>query len=147
MDGIKLDIDKSVCNKIDFKKLGYKFKSKPLLIGGMAMEYYGLRKSGDDIDFVVTNEDYRELSTIYPNNLKDLWGDLGVCIYQFEIWKTICLFNYDYLSHGSVEENDFLVISMEKLLFMKALAMDVEKCHKDLQLIVNRIRFLQHENI
>ena len=41
--------------------LGYEFRSRPLLIGGKAMEYYGLRKAGDDIDFVLAAEDHREL--------------------------------------------------------------------------------------
>ena len=34
---------------IKLEKLDYKFKYKPLLIGGKAMEYYGLRKAGVDI--------------------------------------------------------------------------------------------------
>lgn len=29
------------------------FSTKPLLVGGMAMEYYGLRKSGADIDLIM----------------------------------------------------------------------------------------------
>ena len=29
------------------------FTQKPILIGGMVMEYYGIRKSGLDIDFVI----------------------------------------------------------------------------------------------
>jgi hypothetical protein len=36
--------------------LGYRFKSKPLLIGGAAMEHYGLRKRWADIDLVVTDK-------------------------------------------------------------------------------------------
>jgi hypothetical protein len=36
--------------------LSYRFKSKPLLIGGAAMEHYGLRKRGADIDLVVTDK-------------------------------------------------------------------------------------------
>ena len=34
---------------IELGKLDYKFKYKPLIIGGKAMEYYGLRKAGVDI--------------------------------------------------------------------------------------------------
>lgn len=36
-----------------------RFESKPILIGGMAMEYYGIRKSGADIDLVIRDEDYQ----------------------------------------------------------------------------------------
>ena len=46
--------------------LVYRFKSKPLLIGGAAMEHYRLRKRGADIDLVVTEEDYQALETYTP---------------------------------------------------------------------------------
>jgi len=47
---------------IDLGNLNYKFKKKPLLVGGKAMEYYGLRKAGEDIDFIVTKKDYNKLA-------------------------------------------------------------------------------------
>lgn len=131
---------------IDLEKIGFTFTSKPLLIGGMAMEYYDLRPSGADIDFVITPEDYARLAAQYPDHLKDLWGDLGVCIYEFEIWKSICLFGYDFLSQGAVEQPDYRVISLEKLLFLKALAMDKPKYHHDLELIVKKVTELQYAN-
>jgi len=125
---------------IDLSKLEFTFLAKPLLIGGKAMEYYELRKAGRDIDFVITAEDYERLAQQYPDDLRDLWGDLGVCVYEFEIWKSICLFDYDHLSDGAVDVGDYLVISLEKLLFLKALGMEVEKYHKDLEMIVKKVR-------
>ncbi len=124
---------------IDLKKLNFTFSAKPLLIGGKAMEFYGLRQAGADVDFVIPVNDYLRLSAQYPANLKDLWGDLGVCVFGFEIWASICLFDYDNLSQGATEQPDFRVISLEKLLFLKALAMKVEKYHQDLELIVKKI--------
>ena len=108
---------------IDLSRLNFIFTSKPLLIGGMAMEYYGLRPSGADIDFVITPEDYERLAGQYPDHLKEIWGDMGVCIYEFEIWKSICLFGYEHLSSGAVDLADYRVISLEKLLLLKALGM------------------------
>lgn len=124
---------------ISLNKLNYSFKQKPLLVGGMAMEYYGLRKSGADIDLIASEEDMIELIKLYPNRIKDLWGDLGVCPFEFEIWKTICLFNYDELKEEAIELENILVISREKLLLMKALAMKKEKYLKDTQLIIEKI--------
>lgn len=68
---------------INLSKLDFVFLSKPLLIGGKAMEYYGLRQAGRDIDFVITAEDYERLAQQYPDDLRDLWGDLGVCVKGF----------------------------------------------------------------
>jgi hypothetical protein len=124
---------------LNLTKLKYSFKKKPLLIGGKAMEYYGLRKAGNDIDLIVDVEDIAELIKLFPNRIKDLWGDLGVCPFEFEIWKTICLFDYSYYKKGAIEKDDYLIISLENLLFMKALALKKEKYLNDLKLIVNHI--------
>lgn len=135
---------------IPLDKLNYSFGKKPLLVGGKAMEYYGLRESGDDIDLIAPEEDVIQLIKQYPAKVKDLWGDLGVCPFEFEIWSTICLFNYDDLSEGAVEQADILIISLEKLLFMKALAIKKEKYLKDTQLIADEIanrQFRKYEEI
>jgi hypothetical protein len=125
---------------IDLVKLEYPFRSKPLLIGGMAMQHYNLRPSGADIDFVVTRDDYTALARRYPENLKDLWGDLGVCVHEFELWTSICLFAYADLTPGAVDVGPYLVIALDKLLLLKALGMKEEKYHHDLELIVEKIR-------
>lgn len=124
---------------INLEKLHYTFSSKPLLVGGKAMEYYGLRKAGVDIDLIVPEEDVVALIKQYPDRVKDLWGDLGVCPFEFEIWRTICFFDYEYFKEGALDQGGYLVISLEKLLFMKALAMKKEKYMKDLELIVDGI--------
>lgn len=124
---------------INLSKLDYTFSLKPLLIGGRAMEYYGLRKSGADIDFVISSEDHERLAKKYPNNIKDLYGDIGICEFEFEIWNRIATFNYEYLKEGAIEEKEYLVVSLEKLLFLKAIAMNVPKYFRDLELVVERI--------
>ena len=122
---------------IYLNKLNYSFKKKPLLVGGMAMEYYGLRKSGADIDFIASQEDVLELIKLYPNRVKDLWGDIGVCPFEFEIWKSICYFDYSYYKEMAIEKDSYLIISLEKLLIMKMLANKKEKNLKDTSLIIN----------
>lgn len=103
------------------------------------MEYYGLRQAGADIDLVAGKEDVANLIRQYPERVKDLWGDLGVCPFEFEIWKSICLLTYDDLCENAIDKQDYLVISLEKLLLMKALAMKVEKYYLDTQLIVQAL--------
>lgn len=68
------------------------FSEKPILIGGMAMQYYGMRKAGADIDLLIENADYQALAEQYPDKRKDIYGDLGVVIGEFEIWRSIALF-------------------------------------------------------
>jgi hypothetical protein len=47
------------------------------------------------------------------------------CEYNFEIWNQICTFDYEYLKPNAVEEENCFIISLEKLMFMKALAMEI----------------------
>ena len=103
------------------------------------MEYYGLRKAGLDIDLVIHSEDHDNLKIKYPNNIKDLYGDIGICEFNFEIWNQICTFDYEYLSNNAIEENKYRVISLEKLLFLKALAMEIPKYHNDLKMVIELV--------
>lgn len=103
------------------------------------MEYYGLRKAGADIDMVIHPADHAALLKKYPGHVKDLYGDIGICEFGFEIWNQICTFDYQNLKENAIEEDGYLVISLEKLMFLKALAMEVPKYHKDLELIVKLI--------
>lgn len=134
---------KVIIMNIDLSELNFQFTSRPLLIGGKAMEYYGLRPAGADIDFVISRQDHARLWQQYPDHHKEIWGDFGVCVRaggcDFEIWDSICLFDYPFLSDGALEEGDILVISLQKLLFLKALAMREPKYHRDLELLVERV--------
>jgi hypothetical protein len=130
---------------IPLEKLRYTFKTKPLLVGGKAKEYYGIRKAGDDIDFIITKEDYNELVKLYPHNTEDLFGDLGVKVHGFELWTSICLFDYEYLSKEAIETENYKIISLEKILLLTALAMKEEKYKKDLELIVQKILDIQYK--
>jgi hypothetical protein len=124
---------------IPLEKLDYPFQDKPLLIGGKAMEYYGLRKSGADIDLVISAIDHANLKAQCPDHVKDLYGDIGICEYEFEIWNQICRYDYEELKDGAMEEPSFLVISLERLLFLKTLAIKEEKYYKDVLLLVDEI--------
>ena len=131
--------------EIDLSKVNYTFRHKPLLIGGTAMEYYELRKAGDDVDFVVALEDYEGLKEVYPEPeyQEDIWGDLGVKLNELEFWKCICLFHYEFLAEKAIEKEHYKIILLEKLLFLKAIAMSKKKYRKDLKLIV--LKFLEEQ--
>ncbi len=149
-----MKINKSVLKKINLLKLNYNFKSKPLIVGGVAMEYYELRKSGSDVDLIISKEDHNALIKKYKKNKSwkkentskykeepefvNLYGDKGILIYEFEIWDRIG-YDYSFLSKGAIEEEGFLVISLDKLLLMKALAIDKDKYLQDTKLIAKKI--------
>ena len=130
--------------KIDLGRLDYTFQAKPLLVGGKAMEFYGLRKAGADIDFVISSPDYEHLALKYPDCTKDLFGDLGVCVHEFELWKCILLFGYDFLCLGAIEQETIKIIALERLLFLKALAISEAKYEQDVRLIVKKIHDIQY---
>jgi hypothetical protein len=117
------------------KQYNLTFTKKPILIGGMAMEYYGMRKSGKDIDLVICNEDYQLLATAMPEKRKDIYGDLGVVIGPFEIWRSIALLDYDFYQKDAMDVEFAFVVSLDRLLFMRVIAMGVEKYKNDLELM------------
>lgn len=119
----------------ELKSSDLSFSRKPIVIGGMAMEYYGMRKSGADIDLVISDEDYHALAEKYPDKRKDIYGDLGVVIGKFEIWRSIALLDYDFFLKDAADEGTVLMVSIDRLLWMRVCAMDVEKYMKDLRLI------------
>ncbi len=138
-------------------EVGVKFSQKPLLIGGLAMEYYDLRKAGEDIDFVLSKVDHEELENklkkeglIYPKGehasgfkdvpeLVDLYGDRRILFHEFEIWSCILRFDYEYLSQDAIEQEHCKVVSLEKLLFLKSLCVDQGKYLNDVKLIGKKI--------
>ncbi len=130
---------------VPLEKLAYEFQDKPLLIGGVAMEYYGLRKAGADIDLVISQQDHQALAHKYPDHIKNLYGDIGICEFDFEIWNQICRFDYEELKEGAIEKPDLLVISLERLLFLKTLAIKKEKYYKDVLLLVDEILKRKYE--
>ena len=81
---------------------GLTFTKKPIIIGGKAMEFYGMRK-GEDIDLVICDADYQNLAAKHPDNRKDIWGDLGVAIDEIEVWRSIHYFNlYKNAPNGTI---------------------------------------------
>lgn len=129
MNQVIIDVNESL-NEIPLS-----FMKKPIIIGGMAMEYYGMRKAGRDIDLIISQDDYHVLSEKYPDNQKVLYGDLGFIINKFEIWRSIALIDYDFFLKNAVDEGNVLVVSIDRLLWMRVCAMEVEKYKKDLDLM------------
>ncbi len=119
------------------RPLSLTFQKKPILIGGMAMEYYGMRKAGADIDLVISNEDYQALAAKHPGRRKDIYGDLGLLLNEFEIWRSIALMDYDFFLKDAIGEGEVFVVSIDRLLWMRVCAMEVEKYRKDLCLMKN----------
>ncbi|MFN8412190.1 MAG: hypothetical protein U0Z26_07365 [Anaerolineales bacterium] len=132
-------------SKINIQKLKYTFLDKPILFGGMAMEYYGLREHGDDVDFIITERDYQQLKVKFPNNRKDVWGDFGINIEGFELFRSIYKFDYAHYSLGAIELTDYKIINVDMLFRMKVFALGVAQKHdNDVQLL--KEYYLQFQN-
>ena len=139
-------MDKSkILETIDLNKLEISFFDKPIIVGGMAMEYYGMRKHGEDIDFIVSNRDYLQLETKYRNFRKDMWGDFGIKVNEYELFRSMWKFDYKYFNNGVIEFDEYKIISIDMLFRMKVFAIDSEEKHKkDVELI--KYFFMQFQN-
>ncbi len=74
----------------------------------------------------------------------EVYGDLGVKVQAFELWNSILLFTYEDLSIGAYDLEGIKVISLEKLLFLKTLAIRELKYERDVHLIVEKIHRNQY---
>ena len=118
--------DTNILERIDLAVFDIAFSSKPLLVGGLAMEYYGLRKCGSDIDFIISDKDYQLLAHKFPDRKVDYWGDLGIIYDQYELLRSLSRLDYDFYSLGAIEYEKFKVVSCERLFFMCAAAVRSE---------------------
>lgn len=141
------------------------FEYKPILIGGGAMEYYGMRERGHDFDFIVHREDAKRLRNLpaaqinhFGGQVKDKDGfstdvDSTITINHFDYAVTMFQYDYEFFSPRAiyVSEVDYLVISKEDLLLLKALtatnrdgwegslAENIQKQRRDVDLIIKSI--------
>jgi hypothetical protein len=124
---------------IDLAPLGYTFEQAPLLIGGQAMEHYGLRPAGDDADFIVALVDFERLARRYPGHGKELEGDRGLLVGALEFWASFRGYDYAFLAADAVPAAGYGVIAPEKLLFLKALCLDRPKDERDARLLARAL--------
>ena len=129
----------------------YNFKSKPLVIGGLALEYYGIRKTGHDYDFVVSPTDWKILKKKYPDQVNLFGGKdekdkdatlTNINNTHVDLISTLFQYNYNYLKKGAIDEGKYLVISIDKLLMLKTLGAvfnNHSKSKKDQEKIVKYI--------
>jgi len=139
----------------DLKKIEkiYKFKDKPILLGGGAMEYYGLRKTKHDLDIMISKRDKNAL--IKKGYKLNLFGgktekDVDSSFSDFDNMKvdlviTLNQYGYDYFKKKAVPfkgRSDLLVMSLEDLLMTKVFAQkyqNIAKHKKDVKLIIQGI--------
>ena len=120
-------VEKKILKGINLSK--YKFKKPPLVLGGLALEYYGIRKSGHDYDYMVSQNDWKELKKLHPKKINlfggktedDIDATINLNDVHVDLIKTLFMYNYSYLSKGSINFGDYKIISLEKLLMLKTL--------------------------
>ncbi|MDR2906364.1 MAG: hypothetical protein LBU91_00020 [Bacteroidales bacterium] len=123
-------------NIIDFSKFDIIFEDKPIIFGGMAMDYYGIRTCGNDMDCIVSNRDYLKLDAKYRDYRKDMWGNFGVSVHNCDLFRSILKLDYSYFDRGAIELEQYKIVSIDILFQLKVFAMAAEEKHKtDVELI------------
>lgn len=149
--GIKISQKETIEQIEDYlKKIKYKFKEKPLVVGGLALQYYGIRKTGHDFDAMVSEKDWQVLKKKYPKKINlfggkketDIDATINLKDIEVDLIKTLYQYDYDFMSEHAVEHTKFKVASPEKLFLVKALP-SIQKKHpksiRDANLLVKYI--------
>lgn len=116
---------------------------KPLLIGGKAMHYYGLR-AGNDSDFLIPKEEFRRVRLHFPERLfTSVYGDAGIRVGEYEFYESQFGLIYFQLERNAIDRHDYLLVHLEFLLFLKTLTMVYEpenqKARHDLGLLMQKL--------
>jgi len=51
------------------------------------------------------------------------------------LWRSIALLDYDFFKKDAIDEGDVLIVSIDRLLWTRVCAMEVDKYRKDLELM------------
>lgn len=154
--------------RAEMSKLNYKFKKAPILIGGGAMEYYRMRATGHDFDFIISREDAIVLKQSYE--LNHFGGSAGadgfsedmdstftqIGGFEIDLAVTMFQYGYEYFVKNAVSLGEYLVVSREDLLLMKCLAASnpggwedlptgISKQRADMDLIIESIHKAKYE--
>ena len=77
------------------------------------------------------DRDYQNLKRKYPKNRKDVWGDFGLAIQDFELFRSMYKFDYSYYTQGSIALGGFLIVGIDMLFRMKIYAMYAGEKHRE----------------
>jgi hypothetical protein len=90
-----------------------------LLVGGKALEWYGLRK-GRDTDWIVSAETFQALRVVFPEGyFTNAFGDEGVRLGQHEWYCSLFGLRYELLIVEARQSHHYLVASPEVLWCLK----------------------------
>ncbi len=126
-----------------FDTLGHTFMLKPLLVTGKAMEYYGLRQ-GNDYDFVVPQEEFRRLLGVFrERRFTTPLGETGIRVGSYEFYSSLYGLTYYQLEREAINQQDYLIIHLELLLFLKTLTTihepENKQARQDMRLLMQKL--------
>lgn len=133
----------------------YNFIHKPLVVGGLALEYYNIRKTTHDYDYMVSPSDWIELKKLHPDKInlfggkKETDSDATINLTEnpIDLISTLFQYNYNFLVKHSIDFPKYKMISIENLLLTKTLGSvynNDPKSTNDQKLIVDKIVQLQY---
>ena len=131
---------------INLKEIPHDFFDPPIVVGGKAMEFYGIRKSGYDIDLIVSLRDFKALLSKMPEQAGKIDMDSYIRYSCFEIWSSIRQFDYDFYVKEAVFRDIYYVMSIERLVWMKGLYVSEPKSVRDLDLISKYVMKIKYKD-
>lgn len=136
----------------------FKFTRPPLVLGGLALEYYGIRETSHDYDYMVSAEDWLCLKRLHPDKInlfggkteKDIDATINLEKEKVDLISTLYQHDYDHLSKNAIVEDGYIVISIDNLLFTKTLDAVYNKHDKsknDQEMIVKHILKVKYPHL
>ena len=83
----------------------------------------------------------------FPENRKDVWGDFGIMVNGFELFRSIYKFDHAHYSLDAIELTNYKMVSIDMLFRMKVFALGVAPKHDaDVQLLKEYYQRFQNQD-
>ena len=127
------------------EQISFVFIDPPLLFGGRALEWYGLRK-GNDTDWMLSKRVFQAMRQTFPERyFNNAYGDEGIRLGKHEFFLSCFGYTYELLIPQARQSYQYLVASPLVLLYLKiATALHEatnQKAWRDIHLLTKHLCF------
>lgn len=111
----------------------------PILIGPAALYYYRIGVCPADTGCVITESDFDRLAILHPERVRKKGSDKALSFEAVTFLRTIQLFCYNAIKANFLSEQNYAVISLDRLYLITSLDFTNPRREKEMEEILARM--------
>jgi len=110
-----------------------------ILIGQSALFFYQIGERPDKVNCVITEKDFDQIAVLRPDCVGKQGSDQVIWIEDMIFFRTIQLFCYNAIKANLLSEENYAVISLDRLFLITSLDFTNPKREKEMEKILERM--------